>query len=133
MLRMAPDGSDLRIYARGLRNTVGFDWHRASGMRYGIDNARDWLGDDFPPDELNVIVDGGFYGWPFYNGDNVPDPDFGADEGAPQAEQIAPLHAFGAHLAPLSIRFLRRQSIRHSMERRWWLCMARGTAQKGRI
>jgi glucose/arabinose dehydrogenase len=109
MLRIEPDGSAPKVLATGLRNTVGFDWQPGTGSLHGVDNGRDWLGDDFPPDELNVIVDGGFYGWPHYNGANVADPDFGDAAADRAGEQIAPVHAFAAHVAPLSIRFLSRQ------------------------
>ena len=109
MLRLAKESSRPDVYARGLRNTVGFDWRPGSGALYGVDNGRDWMGDDFPPDELNLIIKGGFYGWPFFNGGNVPDPDFGSMSDVLKGEQIAPLHAFAAHVAPLSIRFLRNQ------------------------
>ena len=109
MIRFKADGSQAELFATGLRNTVGFDWRPATGALYGVDNARDWLGDDFPPDELNLIERGGFYGWPHFNGDNVADPDLGRDLEAFTPRPIAPAHGFGAHVAPLSIRFLRHQ------------------------
>ena len=71
------DGKFVDVYATGLRNSAGFDW-RADGTLYATDNGRDLLGDDFPPCELDQIRQGGFYGWPFANGDRVPDPDLGA-------------------------------------------------------
>lgn len=92
-------------YAEGLRNTVGFDWQPGSGALYGVDNGRDLLGDDFPPDELNRIVAGGFYGWPFWHADNVPDPQYGTHPAAAGRAPIAPAYAFGAHVAALSINF----------------------------
>ena len=64
------DGSGQEIYATGLRNSVGFDWRPATGELFATDNGRDLLGDDFPPCELNRITPGGFYGWPYANGDN---------------------------------------------------------------
>ena len=64
MLTANLDGSDLQIYARGLRNSIDFDWTPWSGELYATDNGRDMLGDNFPPDELNLIQQGGFYGWP---------------------------------------------------------------------
>jgi len=108
MIRFRP-GGEPEVYAAGLRNTVGFDWQPGTGDLYGVDNARDWLGDDFPPDELNLIVRGGFYGWPLYNGDNVKDPDVEAPPGSGPPSPIAPAYNFNAHVAPLSIRFLRYQ------------------------
>lgn len=105
MLRVDPQGGAVTPFAEGLRNTVGFDWQPGSGALFGVDNGRDLLGDDFPPDELNRIVAGGFYGWPFWHGDNVPDPEYGSHPAAAGRAPIAPAHAFGAHVAALSIHF----------------------------
>ena len=91
---------------------MGFDWRPATRELYATDNGRDLMGDDFPPCELNRIVKGGFYGWPYANGDNVPDPDMaGKNPGGKNAARLgaalAPAHAFGAHNAPLGITFVR--------------------------
>ena len=107
MLRFHLDGSNEETFASGLRNTVGFDWRPSTGVIYGTDNGRDLLGDDYPPCELNAIVEGGFYGWPFANGMNDPDPDFGEGQAARIASSIPPAHAFRAHNAPLGITFVR--------------------------
>jgi len=107
MLRFQPDGSGEEIYATGLRNSVGFDWQPGSGDLYATDNGRDLLGDDVPPCELNRIVRGGFYGWPFAMGDRVPDPELGAGHEAQIAASIPPAHRFAAHNAPLGMTFLR--------------------------
>jgi glucose/arabinose dehydrogenase len=106
MLRFAPDGSDGRIHARGLRNAVDFAWQPGTGALYATDNGRDLLGDDFPPCELNRVVDGGDYGWPVANGDRVPDPDFGAGAEARIAASTPPAFGFDAHNAPLGFTFL---------------------------
>ena len=107
MLRFQPDGSGEETYASGLRNSVGFDWRPGSGDLYATDNGRDLLGDDVPPCELNRIVRGGFYGWPFAMGDRVPDPELGAGHEAQIAASIPPVHRFAAHNAPLGMTFLR--------------------------
>lgn len=111
IMRFHPDGSNLEVFASGLRNSVGFDWSPRDGALYATDNGRDWLGDDFPPCELNKVEKGAFYGWPYANGDKVPDPDFGVDAGEEIQEKIAssrpPVHEFPAHNAPLGITFLR--------------------------
>ncbi len=107
VVRYRPDGSSEEIYARGLRNSVGFDWHPVSGALYATDNGRDLLGDDVPPCELNQLVRGGFYGWPFANGDRVPDPDLGKGRRAKINASIPPVHGFRAHTAPLGITFVR--------------------------
>lgn len=105
MLRLK-EGGEPEIFARGLRNTVGFDWQPETGALYGVDNGRDMLGDDIPDDELNLIAQGRHYGWPYAFNKNEPDPDFGAER--PTGLELTPLaHGFGAHVAPLSIRFLK--------------------------
>jgi glucose/arabinose dehydrogenase len=111
IVRYRPDGSGEEIYATGLRNAVGFDWRPKNGQMYATDNGRDYLGDDFPPDELDRVVNGGFYGWPFADGDRVPDPDFGKGHEARVAESIPPDHGFRAHNAPLGITFLRGEGV----------------------
>jgi len=68
ILQMETNGSSRRIYARGLRNTLGFALHPVTGEMWGMDQGTDWLGDDQPPEELNRIVDGGNYGWPWCYG-----------------------------------------------------------------
>ena len=106
MMRFELDGSAGEVIATGLRNSVGFDWAPWSGDLYATDNGRDMLGDDFPPCELNRIEQGKFYGWPYFNGDNVPDPDMGADPLADQRQPTPPAHGFQAHNAPLGMTFL---------------------------
>ncbi|MFK7974975.1 MAG: PQQ-dependent sugar dehydrogenase [Halioglobus sp.] len=106
LMRINLDGTDQTIIATGLRNAVGFDWSPSDGKIYATDNGRDLLGDDFPPCELNRIETGGFYGWPYFNGNNLPDPDMGADPQAESRTPIAPVHSFPAHNAPLGITFL---------------------------
>ena len=106
MIRFRP-GEKPQLYASGLRNSVGFDWRPATGELFAVDNGRDWLGDNFPPGELNHIVEGGFYGWPFFHGANEPDPKFGKRGRAFKKTARAPAFGFSAHVAPLSVRFLR--------------------------
>ena len=105
MMRFQLDGSSGEIVATGLRNSVGFDWAPWNGDLYATDNGRDLLGDDFPPCELNLIEANRFYGWPYFNGDNLPDPDMGQDPLAAQRTPTAPAHPFSAHNAPLGITF----------------------------
>lgn len=105
MLRMNPDGSGAETYATGLRNSVGFDWHPETGALYATDNGRDLLGDDTPHCELNLVEEGADYGWPYAYDDRQPDPDFGpGNEDKVQASR-AFAHGFGAHRAPLGVRF----------------------------
>ncbi len=74
MLRISPDGKSREIYASGLRHTIGFGWHPVTSVLYGFDQGSDWHGDNIPPEELNVILRGKNYGWPFCYGDREPDP-----------------------------------------------------------
>ncbi|EDZ65475.1 hypothetical protein NOC27_2155 [Nitrosococcus oceani AFC27] len=111
LLRFPPTGGKGEIFASGLRNTVDFDWHPSTNQLYGTDNGRDFLGDDFPPDELNLIEQGGFYGWPYAHGDNIPDPTLGPDHQEAIQNSIAPVYYFAAHTAPLGITFLRGKQL----------------------
>ncbi len=106
MMRFQRDGSNPEVFATGLRNSAGFDWAPWNGELYATDNGRDMLGDDFPPCELNRLTQGGFYGWPYFNGANVPDPDMGADPLADRRSPIPPAHGFRAHNAPLGLHFV---------------------------
>ncbi len=105
MLRFK-EGEAPEVYASGLRNTVGFDWQPGSAGLYGVDNGRDEMGDDVPDDEVNLIERGKHYGWPYVHGKGVEDPDLFQAKPAGLAT-VPPLHGLGAHVAPLSIRFLK--------------------------
>lgn len=106
MMRFNLDGSGGEILATGMRNSVGFDWAPWSGELYATDNGRDLLGDDFPHCELNLIEEGRFYGWPYFNDENIPDPDMGPDPLAGEREPTAPVHGFRPHNAPLGMTFV---------------------------
>jgi glucose/arabinose dehydrogenase len=105
IMRFAADGSDGEIFATGLRNSVGLAFAPWNGELYATDNGRDLLGDDYPVCELNHIVQGGFYGWPYLNGDNRLDPDYGAGHEKLQTTAKPPAHDFAPHNAPLGIHF----------------------------
>ena len=106
LLTLDTQTGELEVYASGLRNTVGWDWRTSDSALYGVENGRDLLGDDIPPDELNRIEKDGFYGWPYLYGDNVPDPDYGDIADPRIADAIPPEHSFQAHVAPLSLTFV---------------------------
>ncbi|MBL4682404.1 MAG: PQQ-dependent sugar dehydrogenase [Pseudomonadales bacterium] len=111
MVRYTPDGKNEEIFARGLRNSAGFDWSPKDGSIYATDNGRDMLGDNFPPCELNRVEQGKHYGWPFANGNKVADPDFGDGNEAEIASSIAPVFDFNPHNAPLGIAFIHGDSL----------------------
>jgi glucose/arabinose dehydrogenase len=76
--RMKPDGTGREVFARGVRNTVGFTWQPGSNEMWFTDNGRDWLGDDKPPCELNHAPQPGLhFGFPFCHGGDIEDPEFG--------------------------------------------------------
>jgi glucose/arabinose dehydrogenase len=104
IMRMNPDGSTLEVYAQGVRNTVGFDWHPVTKELWFTDNGRDWLGDDRPPDELNHAPGKGLhFGFPYCHGGDIPDPDYGAKRGCDQF--VPPAMRLGPHVAALGMRF----------------------------
>lgn len=102
--RYRPDGSGGKLFATGLRNSVGFDWAPFDNKMYATDNGRDLLGDDYPPCELNRVEQGNFYGWPYVNGFGDLDPNLG--DRAKAGNAIDPVHGFRPHNAPLGIRFI---------------------------
>lgn len=74
LLRLRPDGTQRETFARGLRKTLGFGWHPATGQLCGFDHGSDLRGDEQPPEEPNSIVRGKHCGWPWCLGARVPDP-----------------------------------------------------------
>ncbi|MCC7044350.1 MAG: sorbosone dehydrogenase family protein [Acidobacteria bacterium] len=104
ILRMKPDGSDLEVFAEGVRNSVGFDWHPVTRDLWFTDNGRDMLGDDVPNDELNVASrPGQHFGFPFCHQGDVSDPQFGSQRACSTAEP--PAQNLGPHVAALGVMF----------------------------
>ncbi|MGA7615088.1 MAG: sorbosone dehydrogenase family protein [Thermoanaerobaculia bacterium] len=102
--RMKPDGSGFEIFARGVRNSVGFDWNPATHVLWFTDNGRDWLGDDRPPDELNRAPEKDLhFGFPYCHAGDISDPKFGA--GHDCSKYVAPARKLGPHVAALGMRF----------------------------
>ena len=90
--------------AKGVRNSVGFDWHPQTNQMWFSDNGRDMMGDDIPPCEINRVDEmGAHYGYPYYHGGTIADPEFGTGKNA--ADYVAPALNLGAHVAPLGIHF----------------------------
>jgi glucose/arabinose dehydrogenase len=110
VLRMNPDGSEREVYARGVRNSVGFAWHPTTGELWITDNGSDNISDDpeitdnLPSCELNHAPEPGMhFGYPYYHQGDTPDPEFG--EGRTADEFIPPAVLLGPHVAPLGIDF----------------------------
>jgi len=102
--RMNLDGSNVELVAKGVRNTVGFDWNPANKELYFTDNGRDWLSEDLPNDELNRVTKiGQHYGSPYCYQGNIPDPEFGWGHSC--SEFVAPVALMGPHAASLGMRF----------------------------
>jgi glucose/arabinose dehydrogenase len=100
-----PDGKNARIYASGMRNSVGLAIEPVTGTLWAAVNERDELGDNLPPDYLTSVTDGGFYGWPYsYIGNNV-DPRVQPQRPDLVAKAIIPDVLLGAHVAPLQFAF----------------------------
>jgi glucose/arabinose dehydrogenase len=102
--RINRDGSGLEIFAHGVRNSVGFDWHPDTGDLWFTDNGRDRLGDDQPPDELNrAPLKGLHFGFPHCHGGIIADPKFGSTRSCDQF--TAPAARLDPHVAALGMRF----------------------------
>ena len=104
IMRLKADGSGLEVFARGVRNSVGFDWDPESKELWFTDNGRDWLGDDVPSDELNHAPRPGMnFGYPYCHQGDLPDPQFGAQRSC--GEFTPPVVKLGPHVAALGMRF----------------------------
>jgi glucose/arabinose dehydrogenase len=102
--RMNPDGSGLEVFASGVRNSVGFDFHPETKELWFTDNGRDMLGDDLPSDELNRAHKAGLhFGYPYCHQGDSPDPEFGRKRSCEEFEK--PSQKLGAHVASLGMRF----------------------------
>lgn len=102
--RMNPDGTGHEVFARGVRNTVGFTWHPQTKHLWFTDNGRDYLGDDAPPCELNMAPQAGLdFGFPYCHGRDIKDPEFGHLGDC--SRSTPPVQALGAHVAPLGVKF----------------------------
>jgi glucose/arabinose dehydrogenase len=101
---MKPDGSEFSIFAEGIRNTVGFDWHPETKELWFTDNGRDNLGDTLPSDELNRAPASGLhFGFPYCHAGTIADPQFGSQRSCD--EFTPPSAKLGAHVAALGMKF----------------------------
>ncbi|HEY7214112.1 MAG TPA: sorbosone dehydrogenase family protein [Thermoanaerobaculia bacterium] len=102
--RISPQGGEPEIFARGVRNTVGFDWHPQTHELWFTDNGRDLLGDDVPPDELDRAPRAGLhFGYPYCHAGRIADPEFGRKH--PCSAFAPPAIALGPHVAAIGMRF----------------------------
>lgn len=101
--RLNADGSGREVFAKGVRNTVGFTWHPETKALWFTDNGRDMMGDNVPHCELNVASEKGMhFGYPYCHEGSVKDPEFGKK---PCSDFVAPAQKLGAHVAPLGLKF----------------------------
>jgi glucose/arabinose dehydrogenase len=101
--RMNADGSGLEVFASGIRNSLGFDWHPVTKELWFTDNGRDEMGDDIPPDELNYAPHKGMnFGFPDCHAGSIPDPEFGK---TPCSAFTPPAMNLTPHGAALGMRF----------------------------
>jgi glucose/arabinose dehydrogenase len=102
--RYNPDGSGMEVLARGIRNSVGFDWHPKTGELWFTDHGRDWMGDDGPQDELNRIAKPGLnFGFPYCHAQGVPDRDI--KKADPCKGVTKPVALMGPHGASMGVLF----------------------------
>jgi glucose/arabinose dehydrogenase len=95
-----------KTVARGVRNSVGFDWHPETNIMYFGDNGRDWLGDDSPSCELNILEEeNSFFGFPYLHATNVIDPEYGDMIAELDEPIVLPILEIGAHVAPTGVAF----------------------------
>lgn len=105
------DGKNQKTFASGLRDTIGFDWHPNTGAFYGMDHGTDWMGEEFPREELNLLEQGKDYGWPFCWNEKKPDTNLIKDpEGMTKEEYCSkktqgPVLTVDAHTAPIAFTF----------------------------
>ncbi len=102
--RINSDGTGMEVFARGIRNTVGFTWHPKSKQLWFTDNGRDNMGNDVPGDELNTASSAEMhFGFPYCHQGNIPDPGLGKTKNC--SDYTPPVQILGPHVAALGIRF----------------------------
>jgi len=104
ILESNPSGEVGRIFASGLRNAVGMIFKPGTNQLWVTENGRDHLGDNLPPDEINIVQDGAHYGWPYCYGNKITDPQF--NNSAFCSGTQASTYNIQAHSAPLGLRFI---------------------------
>lgn len=109
LLRFAGDFQSRALFATGLRNTIGFAWHPGTAELWGMDHGADWRGNDVPPEELNLLIEGKDYGWPYCYGEREVDPIVADPPGQSKEEYCADTEpatfSWQAHEAPIGLTF----------------------------
>jgi glucose/arabinose dehydrogenase len=105
ILVMNPDGSDLKVFASGIRNPVGIAVHPTSGELWTSVNERDRLGDNLVPEYITRVKEGGFYGWPWYYIGGNQDPRHAGKHPELKDKVIVPDVLIQPHNASLQLMF----------------------------
>ena len=109
ILKCDLDSGNCSVYARGIRNAVGFTFHPETGKMYATENSRDYLGEDLPPDEINIVEENRNYGWPVCYGKNIHDDDFDKNvyirNPCMEPFEMPSFVDIQAHSAPLGLAF----------------------------
>jgi glucose/arabinose dehydrogenase len=104
IIRMNQDGTEREVYTRGIRNSVGMDFHPETGELWFTDNQVDGMGDDIPPGEINRQTEmGQHFGFPYYGGGDVRTAEYEGEE--PPADVVFPAVETVAHAADLGMVF----------------------------
>ncbi|OPY25211.1 MAG: Glucose / Sorbosone dehydrogenase [Methanomethylovorans sp. PtaU1.Bin073] len=124
IMRCDLDGTNFTVFASGMRNAVGMAFHPLTGQLYATENGRDWLGDDLPPDEINLVEEGEDYGWPICYGKNIHDTDFDNNTYIldPCEDCIPSLVDLQAHSAPLGLNFYYDNSFPEEYQGNLFVC-----------
>jgi len=102
--RYNADGSGMEVIARGIRNSLGFDWHPKTGEMWFVDQGRDWMGDNGPQDELNRLAKPGlFFGYPYCHAQGIPDQDIKKADACNGV--TLPVTVMGPHASVLGTQF----------------------------
>lgn len=103
IVRYNLDGTGEELYAEGLRNSVGLEFNNFD--LWSVDNGRDRIGDDLPPEEVNIVEQGKNYGWPFCYGMGIPNPEYSDKSDYCKTNTAFPIYEMQAHSAPLGLTF----------------------------
>lgn len=105
IVRIKPGNKALEIYAKGIRNSMGFAWQPKTNALWFSDNGQDWIGNNLPPDEINYAPQLGMdFGFPYFYGDNIRTPQY-KNATISKKGMTPPVWELPAHVAPLGVTF----------------------------